>query len=188
MAHIAVVSTSVRSGRASDRVALFLHNYIEENNLASAEILDLNDYKFPLFDERLKKQQNPAQKVLDFAETIRKADGIILVVPEYNGGYPASLKNIIDLLYDEWYRKSVAIATVSNGPFGGSQVLTSLVFVLWKMKAWVVPSTFQVTFVTDTFDVNGKPTNKPETEKRASNFLTELFWCIKAKVGVHNEL
>ena len=184
MAHIAVISTSIRSGRASDRVALFLINYIEENNLGSTELVDLNEYKFPLFEERLKKQQNPTQMVLDFAETIRKADGVILVVPEYNGGYPASLKNIIDLLYDEWNKKPVAITTVSNGPFGGAQVLTSLVFVLWKMKAWVVPATFPVTFVTDTFDEEGKPSNKPETERRASNFLTELFWCIKARDAI----
>ena len=47
MAHIAVISTSIRSGRASNRVALFLHNYIEANNLATSEIVDLNDYKIP---------------------------------------------------------------------------------------------------------------------------------------------
>ena len=87
---------------------------------------------------------------MEFADTIRKADGVIIVTPEYNGGYPASLKNIVDLLYDEWYRKTCCNNKLfSNGPFGGSQVITSLLFVLWKMKAWVVPATFPVTFVTE---------------------------------------
>jgi NADPH-dependent FMN reductase len=52
--------------------------------------------------------------------------------PEYNGGYPASLKNVIDLLDYEWHRKPVVISTVTSGAFGASQVLISLQFILWK--------------------------------------------------------
>ncbi|MCK7536595.1 MAG: NAD(P)H-dependent oxidoreductase [Marinilabiliales bacterium] len=36
---------------------------------------------------------------MSFASRIRAADGVIVVTPEYNGGYPASLKNAVDLLY-----------------------------------------------------------------------------------------
>ena len=106
MSHIAIISSSVRTGRASHRVALFLKGYIEENKLASVEIIDLNEYQFPVFDERLRLQSHPTPLVQNFAAKIREADGIIIVTPEYNGGYPASLKNVIDLLYDEWYRKT----------------------------------------------------------------------------------
>ncbi|MGV2480467.1 UNVERIFIED_CONTAM: NAD(P)H-dependent oxidoreductase, partial [Salmonella enterica subsp. enterica serovar Weltevreden] len=69
--------------------------------------------------------ENPTQEMLQLAKTITEVDGVIIVTPEYNGGYPASLKNVIDLLYAEWKRKPIAIATVSAGPFGGSQVVTS---------------------------------------------------------------
>ena len=49
--------------------------------------------------------------MLEFADKITKAVGVIIVTPEYNGGYPASLKNAIDLLYAERKRKPVALAT-----------------------------------------------------------------------------
>jgi len=57
MTHIAIISSSVRTGRKSHRVALYFKNYLETHGLASAGILDLNEYKFPLFEERLHLQQ-----------------------------------------------------------------------------------------------------------------------------------
>ena len=144
-------------------------------------MLDLNIYTFPLFNERLRFQKSPSAGMLDFAEKIKASDGVIIVTPEYNGGYPASLKNIIDLLYDEWYRKPVAISTVSNGNFGGTQVIMSLQFTLWKIRAWTVPAMFPVPKVTDAFDEDGNPKDKLTTDKRAAGFIKELLWCIEAK-------
>jgi NAD(P)H-dependent FMN reductase len=181
MPHIAIISASVRTGRNSHRVALFFKQYLEENHLASAEILDLAQYQFPVFEERLKYQPAPAAPVLDFAARIRQADGVIIATPEYNGGYPAGLKNVVDLLYEEWHRKPIAITTASNGAFGGSQVITSLQFSLWKIRAWVVPAMFPVPKVQEAFDEQGNPSDKATTEKRARTFVDELLWCVAAK-------
>lgn len=181
MIKISILSSSVRQGRKSHRVALYFKNYIEENKLARAQIIDLKEYNFPLFDERLRFQKDPAPEVIEFSERIKNSDGIIIVAPEYNGGYPASLKNVIDLLYDEWWRKPVAISTVSEGVFGGTQVITSLQFILWKLKAWTVPAMFPVQKVKDNFDENGVPVDRTATDKRAAAFISELMWCITAR-------
>lgn len=181
MLHIEIISGSLREGRNSHRVAQYFQNYLEQNKLASSHILDLKKYNFPLFDERLHLQKTPSQKTIDFAERIKIADGVIIVTPEYNGGYPASLKNVIDLLYTQWHRKPIAIATVSNGVFGGTQVITSLQFSLWKIRAWTVPAMFPVPNVLDVFDENGMPTDPEVTNKRAKSFIAELLWCIEAK-------
>jgi NAD(P)H-dependent FMN reductase len=181
MTKISIISSSVRIGRNSHRVALFFKKHLEENNLAKAEILDLANYNFPLFEERLKYQQAPSEGVVDFATRVKSSDGIIIITPEYNGGYPASLKNVIDLLYDEWYHKPVAISTVSESNFGGSQVITSLQFLLWKMRALTVPAMFPVPNVTELFDKDGNPTGSSFPEERVANFVKELFWCIEAK-------
>lgn len=180
MLHIAIISSSVRTGRQSHRVALYFKKYLEENRIATTEILDLNKYNFPLFEERLKYLKSPAAPVVDFADRIKSADGVIIITPEYNGGYPASLKNVIDLLYDEWHHKPVAISTVSDGNFGGSQVITSLQFSFWKMKALTVPAMFPVPDVSNSFDENGNLLNKQFFEKRTVNFIKELLWCIEA--------
>lgn len=178
---ISIISASVRTSRNSHRVALFFQKFIEEQKLASVEILDLNAYQFPIFEERLKFQKNPDAKTLEFSEKIKSSDGIILITPEYNGGYPASLKNVIDLLTDEWKRKPVAISTVSTGGFAGMNVITSLQFSLWKMQAWTVPAMFPVPKVNESYDEQGNPADKAGTEKRAHAFVNELIWCATAK-------
>lgn len=180
MPHISIISSSVRNGRNSHRVAIYLRNYLEENKLATSEILDLKKYNFPLFDERLQHQVSPSAGALDFAERVNNSDGVIIVTPEYNGGYPASIKNVIDLLYKEWFHKPVAISTVSDGNFGGNQALISIQFTLWKIRAWTVPALFPVPDVTVTFDEDGVPAEKQKTDNRASHFIKELLWCIEA--------
>lgn len=181
MKNITIISSSIRTGRNSNRVALFLKNFINESKLATAIIEDLNEYNFPLFDERLRLQKNPAKQTLEFAGKIKDTDAIIIVTPEYNGGYPASLKNVVDLLYDEWKRKPIGLATVSTGAFGGAQVTTSLQFTLWKIGAWVIPATFPVPTVDKAFDENGNATDKESASKRATAFINELLWYAEAK-------
>ena len=186
MPKIAIISSSVRTGRKSHRVALYFKNYLETNNLASAELLDLAEYNFSIFEERLKFQKNPSAAVLDFSNKIKAADGVLIVTPEYNGGYPASLKNAIDLLNDEWRRKPVAISTVSGGAFGGAQVITALQFSLWKIKAWTVNATFPVPKIQDAFDENGVPADAEASDKRAAAFVNELLWCVEANKRMEN--
>ena len=187
MPHISIISASVRTGRVSHRVALYFKNSIEENKFGTVEILDLSIYDFPLFHERLNALTEVAPKVLDFAEKIKKSDGVIIVTPEYNGGYPASLKNVIDLLYKEWHRKPIAISTVSDGVFGGSQVITSLQFSLWKIRSWVVPAMCPMPKAQELFDEQGKPADKTSVDKRATIFIGELLWCIEAKQKMENK-
>ena len=177
---ILIISSSVRTGRNSHRVALFFEKFIRETQNVPVEILDLNDYQFPIFEERLRNIKEPSAEMLEFASKVQHADGILIVTPEYNGGYPASLKNAIDLLYAEWKRKPVAIATVSAGPFGGAQVNTSLSFSLWKIGVLLVPAMFLVAKVQDQYNENGEPKDKEKTEKIASKFIEELIWCMHA--------
>ena len=180
MKNVSIISASVRLGRKSHRVALYLKNYLEENKIADPEIIDLAELNFPIFEERLRLMPNPSQEALAFADQIKATDAIIIVSPEYNGGYPASLKNVIDLLYPEWKRKPIAICTVSEGAFGGIQVITSLQFTLWKIGALTVPAMFPIATVEKTFDEKGQPSDPITTNKRAAVFINELVWWTEA--------
>lgn len=180
MLNISIISSSIRPERNSHRVALYFKKYLEENSIATPNMLDLREYNFPLFDNTLKTQKNPSANVLDFAKKIMESNGIIIVTPEYNGSYPASLKNAIDVLYDEWKHKPIAIATVSAGPFGGSQALVALQFTLWKMKAWTIPAMFSVPNVQKAYDEKGYAIDKAATDKLSAVFIKELMWCVEA--------
>jgi NAD(P)H-dependent FMN reductase len=180
MARIAIISASIREERKSHRVAVHLHRSISAMEGHEADMLDLLEFGFPLFHERLKFMKDPAPEVVDFAKRIRQADGVIMVTPEYNGGAPASLKNVIDLLTEDWKNKPVGISTVSSGNFGGSQTLVSLVFNLWKIHGWVVPGAMQVPNIKDNFDENNEPMDREAWEKRTTAFVERLLWAVEA--------
>ncbi|HOW10576.1 MAG TPA: NAD(P)H-dependent oxidoreductase [Bacteroidales bacterium] len=181
MSKIVIISPSVRAGRKSHRVAVYIENLIREKNLADVEILDLHRFNFPLFDERLKYQQSPLKEAMAFAEKIRQAEGVVVISPEYNGGSPASLKNAIDLLVEEWYKKPVAFATVSDGNFAGTQAIISLQFSLSKLGAMIVPATLRFPSIQPAFDENGIPAEKEKTDRRTIAFLNELLWYMEAR-------
>lgn len=177
---IVIISSSVRKGRKSDRVAIYFEKYIRENKLAETQMVDLMEYQFPIFEERLRLIENPTPEMKEFAETVNHADGIIIITPEYNGGYPASLKNAIDLLYAEWQNKPLAIASVSSGPFAGTQVMQQLQFILWKIGAWIVPAMYSVPQVEKNFNEEGVPANKEMQDKLTDAYLKKLLWHMEA--------
>ena len=51
-------------------------------------------------------------------DTIIRADGLVIVTPEYNHGYPGALKSVLDLLLKEYVHKAVAFVGVSAGRLG----------------------------------------------------------------------
>ena len=180
MHHISIISASIRAGRKSHNVALYFQNYLNKNKLATVEILDLASYNFPLFEAPLQYQSNPSLTALEFKNKIIASDGILIVTPEYNGSIPASLKNVIDLLYEEWHRKPVAFSTVSSGDFGGLQALTHLQFIFWKIRAWTFTANFPVARVQEKFDDFGVPQKLKETNEFAKIFIAEFLKCIEA--------
>ncbi len=179
--HIAIISSSIRPGRNSHRVGLHFKHFIEERHLAGCDLVDLQEYNFPVFEERLRFMENPSEQILHFADRIAKADGVIVIAPEYNGGYPASLKNIIDLLSSEWKGKPTGIVTVSTGPYGGALLLPSLLFTLWKKGVWVVNARYHVSNVQEAFDENGTPKDPAVTGKRTADFTDQLHWSMEAR-------
>ena len=181
MPHIAIISASVRTGRKSHNVALHLERTLKATS-NTVDLLDLVTFDFPLFHERLKFMKEPPARAVEFAERIRKADGVIIVTPEYNGSYPASLKNVIDLLTEDWKGKPISICTASGGAFAGTQVMVELLFPLWKIKAWVVPSSLQVPKVQEQFGEDGSVLMDQEGwERRTSVFLNDLGWAMEAR-------
>jgi NAD(P)H-dependent FMN reductase len=180
MINIAIISSSIRIDNKSHHVAAYLQQYLTENNIANAEVLDLKDYSFPLFESTFQYMKSPSLYLLAFQKKIIDADGIIIVTPEYNGSIPASLKNIIDTFYDEWYQKPIAFSTVSSGDFGGSQALTHLQFIFWKIQALTYTTNFPVPNVQDHFNTHGVPVHKKLTDALAKPYIKGFIACIES--------
>lgn len=182
MSYITIISSSVRDGRQSHRVALFLKQYLEENQLAKAEILDLKAYQFPLFTERLAYQPHPSEQLLNFTEKFNRADGVIIVSPVYNASFPAALKNVIDLYYKEWYHKPVAITSVTSGKVPGIATVQQLQTLLLKLGALVTPVVCTAINDSKDFDEQGNPTQKEQAYALVKPMIEDFFWLINKSI------
>jgi len=184
MKKIAILSSSVRDGeRMSHRVALFLKKYFEEKQLAEIIFLDLKEYNFPLFTERLAFQKEPAQKLLDFTEKFNNVDALIIVTPVYNASFPASLKNVIDLYFNEWKRKIVAVSTVTSGFVPALITVKDVQALMLKLNAVVSPTAFTVINTANEFDADSNAVNLEKTEKLLKPFIADLNWLIEKILG-----
>ena len=178
MKRIAILSSSVRTGRLSHRVALYLQHYLTANELAETEILDLKAYDFPLFEERFAFLPNPSGKVIDFTERLVAADALIIVTPVYNASFSAALKNVIDLYLQEWRRQPVAVVSVTSGKVTVQQLQALLL----KLGALVVPMLCTVISAGETFDEKGTAASPAATEKLLRPMIDELLW-LTGKTG-----
>ncbi|MDD2530072.1 MAG: NAD(P)H-dependent oxidoreductase [Bacteroidales bacterium] len=178
MKQIAIISPSVREERVGHRVALFIKKYFEENSIAKVDLIDLKEFDFPLFNERLMFQKNPSEKLLDFSERVKKADGIVIVSSVYNYSFPASLKNAIDVLYPEWNKKVVALASATMGVVEGLPTTFQLENILAQMKAIVSPMKFFAINIANEFTEDGSAVNKEMTEKQVKPMVDELMFLV----------
>jgi NAD(P)H-dependent FMN reductase len=100
---------------------------------------------------------------------------LVIVTPEYNHGYPGTLKAVLDLLLREYVHKAVAFVGVSAGPWGGTRVIEAMVPMVRELGLAVTFSDLNFPFVQKTFDDTGALLD-PVFEKRAKDFLDELVW------------
>ena len=174
---IPVLVGSVRRGRQSIRVARFAAGRLARAG-ADAPLLDLADYDLPIMEERLHRRDDPPPGLERFAGAIAEADAVVVVSPEYNGSLPGVLKNALDYLYGEWFRKPVGIVTVSAGGFGGVQVHNHLQLLFLRLKALPVAG-MAVSRVAQSFSEDGEPM-EGNYEGAFAGFVETLEWYARA--------
>ncbi|GAA3491981.1 NAD(P)H-dependent oxidoreductase [Streptomyces cremeus] len=106
-----------------------LARWIAERAAARPEFevttVDLGEVALPFLDEpeypSTGRYAHPHTRA--WSETISPADAFVFVLPMYNGGFTAPLKNAIDSLYAEWRDKPVGLVSYSAGPSGGAPAI-----------------------------------------------------------------
>ena len=105
------------------------------------------------------------------------------MLPQYNWGYPASLKNAIEHLYHEWRDKPAAVVSYANR--GGGKAATQLKQVLQGVHMQTLQNGVEISLSQLTFDKQGR-IEKPEESlyvfnKDLLNLKSELFSVLKAR-------
>lgn len=160
-----------RKDRQSENVARWVHLRMTERDGIESKFFDVRDFDLPRDDYGTAL----AEQFPEWRDAIIKADGLVIVTPEYNHGYPGVLKSVLDLLLKEYIHKAVAIVSVSAGPWGGLRVCEALLPVVRELGLAVTFTDLQFPSVRTKFDDRGNLTD-PAYEKRLTGFLDELGW------------
>src|SRR5687767_10569647 len=170
---IPVILGTVRKGRASENVARFVFQQVRQREDVETELVDIRELDLRIDDagEGIKDRR--------FSEICERADGLVLVVPEYNHGYPGMLKHVLDSNLKEYIHKAVGICGVSAGGFGGTRVIQSLLPVLRELGLITIFWDGNFSGAQALFDEAGNITDRDTHEKRIDKFLGELIWMSK---------
>lgn len=160
-----------RKDRQSEKVARWLLAKMKDRSDIEPRLFDVRDFDLPQdqYGQELKDQ------FPDWRDSMTKADGLVIVAPEYNHGYPGVLKSVLDLLLKEYIHKPVAFVGVSAQVWGGTRVIESMVPMVRELGLAACFTDLNFARVHTQFDEAGEVTD-PGHDDRAAAFLDELVW------------
>ncbi|MEO7716943.1 MAG: NAD(P)H-dependent oxidoreductase [Capsulimonas sp.] len=168
--NVALIYGSTREGRFCDTIADWI----------AAEILRRGDFALDLVDPakldlptRHQKLESEALRALK--ARLMQADAFVIVTPEYNHGYPAVLKFLIDSVYSEWRAKPVAFVSY-GGVSGGLRAVEQLRPVFAELHAMTIRDCVSFANPWEQFDPSGALLNPERAMKSATLMLDQLKW------------
>jgi NAD(P)H-dependent FMN reductase len=167
---IPVILGTPRQGRQSEFVAKFLVEQLSQRQDLTTQLIDIRTISIATNDA------GEALKDPNFSASMEQADGLIIVVPEYNHGYPGLLKHVLDTCLKEYIHKAVGLCGVSAGPFGGTRVIQNMLPVMRELGLVTIFYDLNFANVQDLFDSSGRLKDEATYIRRMERFLNELIW------------
>lgn len=153
-----VVVASVREGRAGIQVADWFIKKVEADGRFEIDFVDLKEfrlsYELPAQSPGdVKNSEYEREEDRLWAKHVKEADAVVFVTPEYNHGYPASLKNAVDHLFHEWEGKLVSF--VGYGSAGAPYAIGSFADVAYWTHMNVINAHVGISEIWKAFDEHG---------------------------------
>ena len=139
------------------------------------EVIDLLEVGLPFLDEPAhpRLQQYEHEHTKEWSARIAALDAFVFVMPEYNYGLNAPLKNAIDYLHNEW-RYKVAGCVTYGGVAAGTRAFQMFRLVAGAVKLSVVSEAVNIPFVRNFMDDEDQIQANEIMEKAAAAMLDEL--------------
>ncbi|MEU0743854.1 NAD(P)H-dependent oxidoreductase [Streptomyces sp. NPDC006134] len=150
MTTIGIIIGSTRPGRVGPQVAEWIQKTAGGREDAAFEVVDIADYRLPLFDE----PRSPRMGVYEHDHTrawsarIAGLDGFVFVTPEYNRSIPAALKNAIDFVYNEWNNKAAGFVGYGSN-VSGARAVDHLRHIAGAVQLAAVPTQLHLSLQAD---------------------------------------
>ncbi|MGW7354114.1 NADPH-dependent FMN reductase [Streptomyces sp. NPDC054784] len=177
-ARLAVIYGSVREGRFGPVVGGWFAGEAERHGgFAEVDVIDLADHELPLAfpDFRAAPQPDTARVRQGLSERLAAADAFVVVTPEYNHSFPASLKNAIDWFHTEWQAKPVGFVAY-GGVSGGLRAVEQLRQVFAELHAVTVRDALSFHNAGGAFGPDGRPKDTDGSGTAAAGMLAQLAW------------
>ncbi|MFD4829789.1 NADPH-dependent FMN reductase [Streptomyces uncialis] len=176
MSKLAIIVASTRPGRVGPVVAQWVETEAKkQGGFAECELVDLAEVNLPFMDEphhpRLARYTH--QHTRDWSARISAADAFIFVMPEYNYGYNAELKNAIDFLHHEWQYKPVGLVSY-GGVSAGTRAAQMIKQVVTTLKMTPIPEAVSLPFVHQFIDEGRSLVPTEIMTASAESMLAEL--------------
>jgi len=151
MIDLQIISGTDRPNSNALRVSKYMEKKYREEGIETG-IIDLQE--FPIEQVIGGKYGEELPEVEAFVNRAVEADGLIIVCPEYNGGYPGILKLFIDYFPfpGSLENKPVALVGEANGAFGALRAVEQLQQVVSYRNAYVFPERVFISRVDENFD------------------------------------
>jgi NAD(P)H-dependent FMN reductase len=176
MPRLMIVIASTRPGRGGLPVAQWFIGRAVDHGGFELEVVDLAKLQLPLLDEpnHPRVRQYTQRHTYEWSEQVDAADAFVFVTPEYNHGYPASLKNAIDFLHHEWRFKPVGFVSY-GGVAAGTRSMEQLQQVVTAVKMLPVIEAVNIPFYQQFIDENGVVQANEVMEQAADTMLGQLL-------------
>lgn len=175
---IAIVIGSTRKNRFADKPAAWLSEMVAGRTDAIFEIVDLQQYPLPLFDEeRAPVYQLPSSEVaVELGKRMEGFDGYVFVTAEYNHSFTGALKNALDHLYGQFTRKPAAF--LAYGGVGGARAVEQLRLVLIELQMAALRNAVHIGLFELRSLIRGEATfsDYPYLAESAKVMVDDLIW------------
>jgi NAD(P)H-dependent FMN reductase len=143
-------------------------------------LVDLAEWNLPFMNEprHPRLRQYTQQHTWRWSALIENADAYVWVMPEYNHGYTAPLKNAIDYLVHEWAWKPVGFVSY-GGMAGGTRAVQLLKPILSDLKMVPMGESVAIPWVSQSVK-DGQFQSTEALERSASLMLTEMEQVVAA--------
>jgi NAD(P)H-dependent FMN reductase len=136
---LVVIVGSVREGRFGPVVADWVAGQARAHGGFAVEVVDLAEVDIPLTlpaaSPKFAGDDYPRPAAMrEATRKLTDADAFVIVTPEYNHSFPASLKALIDWHFTQWTAKPVAFVSY-GGAAGGRHAVLHLENVLTELHA-----------------------------------------------------
>lgn len=172
--NIEIISGSPRENSITNRVALFLKKYLQENTTHSVGIIDVREWNLPLLQNVFVSVDATPEQFRPLSKRMFHTNAFILVTPEYNGSYTPAMKNVLDH-YPKQGRKSFGIVTASPGMMGGIRATQQMQLLINALFGIASPHMLVVGGVDKKFDADGNLLDEG-FQKSIDVFVREFLW------------